>query len=622
MIEAVVSSNDIKSGDNPTKLMVQQGLDAIYLRQLRRISQVMIAYYSFITISHYYFLVADIRLMMMGFSIVAMVASSAVFLLVRANKIPPAKSHGVFLPVALLGILGVYSHVFLSGEQIQLTNGILLLFAFSFATLSPAAFSFIFALCCGLYIAALLVVSGPQTTHFAFLFIAAAALTILCFVLRYRTLMNSERLLISNGLKATKLVEASKRIRENMDEVRASAAAADRANAAKDVFLANTTHELRTPLTGVLGMMDYLSETELDRDQRQAVDAAQFSAKTLLVVVNDLLDIAKLDAGKMELVSQAFSPSTIITHVVGLLRSKAESKSLSLKVLGVKSVTTSLKGDPVRIGQVVLNLLDNAIKFSADGEIVVMLQVEPKGPRQKKAALHISVQDNGPGISPEDQDRLFARFEQLDATANSHAAGAGLGLSICKELATRMGGSVSVQSSVGAGSTFSFDVVLPIADVIETRFIDAEVASADGPEAAVQENTPAVPGHTPPRILLAEDNIVNQLLVKKLAVKFGWTLTVAGNGEDAVRHVKDNGPFDLVFMDIRMPVMNGIEATKAIKALAADKADTPIIALTANTGEDVEAEYRAHGIAAIIGKPIDASALRAAVNQLLGGQET
>lgn len=611
------NDNAEMSDEVDTGLRVQHGLDTIYLSQLKRISLVMVVYYSFITVSHYYFLVAEIRLMMMGSSIVAMVASSVVFFLVRANKIPPAKSHMIFLPVALLGVMAVYSHVFLSGEQIQLTNGILLLFAFSFATLSPAAFSSIFVLCSGLYIAALLVVPGPQTIHFAFMFIAAAALTILCFVLRYRTLYNSERLLISNRSKAAKLVEASKRIQDNIKEVRASAAAADRANAAKDVFLANTTHELRTPLTGVLGMMDLLSDSNLDEDQRQAVEAAQFSAKTLLVVVNDLLDIAKLDAGKIELTSQAFSPSAVITNVAGLLRSKAESKSLTLSVVGAKSVTTSLVGDPVRIGQIVLNLLDNAIKFSSSGDIILALNVTAKPDDQGMASLHISVQDSGPGIAPEDQKKLFARFERLDTTASSKAEGAGLGLSISQGLADQMNGTVSVQSQLGEGSTFSFDVTLPVAGPSRKPVIAANAPVTDAPKGAGTGDTDASAVLQPRRILVAEDNVVNQLLIKKIATKYGWTLTIAGNGKEAVERVVNDGPYDVILMDIRMPVMDGVAATKAIKALAPEKASTPIIALTANTGDDSEAEYREHGVAAIVGKPIDAARLNAAIEQSL-----
>lgn len=614
---------DIDEGSGPEdkesdiESRVQHGLDTIYLRQLRRIMQVMFLYYFFISVSHFFVLDDSIKLMIMPFSIAATLASGIVFWLTRAQKISARQSHLVFVPAGLLAVVAVYSHIFLSGDHIQITNGVLVMFAIAFATLSPPVFAGIFMICTGLYISALIIVPGPQTVHFAFMYIAASALTILCFVLRYRTLYSSERLLISNRGKAAKLVEASKRIQENIREVRAAADAADKANAAKDVFLANTTHELRTPLTGVLGMMDLLSDTNLDADQRQAVEAAQFSAKTLLVVVNDLLDIAKLDAGKIELANQAFSPSAVIANVAGLLRGKAESKSLKLTVSGVKTVTTSLVGDPVRVGQIVLNLLDNAIKFSSDGEIIVAVKVTPIGGDNNAATMLISVQDNGPGIAPEDKQRLFDRFEQLDATASSHAEGAGLGLSISQGLAVQMGGRLSVQSAGGEGATFSFEVVLPVAGRRREGASGVRSADGDDVESSETETSSKSEEKRPLHILLAEDNMVNQLLMKKIAGRFGWTLTVVSNGAEAVRAVEEGDAFDLILMDIRMPVMDGMTAAKAIKDLVPVKASTPIIALTANTGADVEAEYRALGMDAIVGKPIDAGALKRSVEQLL-----
>lgn len=605
------------SGEIDTDLRVQHGLDTIYLRQLRRIMQVMFIYYFFISVSHYFVLDDAIKLPVMVSSVAAALVSGTIYWLTRAQKISVRHSHIAFVPAGLLAIAAVYSHIYFSAEQIQLTNGILVLFAIAFATLSRLVFLAIFLICTGLFVTALWVIPGPQTVHFAFMYIAASALTILCFVLRYRTLYSTERLLISNRSKAAKLVEASKRIQDNIEEVRASAAAADRANAAKDVFLANTTHELRTPLTGVLGMMDLLSDSNLDNDQREAVEAAQFSAKTLLVVVNDLLDIAKLDAGKIELTTQAFSPSAVLTNVAGLLRRKAESKSLTLSVMGVNSVTTSLFGDPVRIGQIVLNLLDNAIKFSSDGEITLTLKVTQKPGDQGMALLHISVQDNGPGIAPEDQKKLFARFERLDTTASSKAEGAGLGLSISQGLAAQMDGNVSVQSQLGEGSTFSFNVTLPVAGPSRKPVMVTDAPTIDAPDGAEAGDTQTPTMQPPRRILVAEDNVVNQLLIKKIAAKYGWTLTIANNGEEAVRQVENDGPYDVILMDIRMPVMDGVAATKAIKAMVPEKACTPIIALTANTGDDSEAEYRAHGVAAIVGKPIDAALLNVAVEQSL-----
>lgn len=620
--ESEIGGNSgVDDKDSDIESRVQHGLDTIYLRQLRRIMQVMFLYYFFISVSHFFVLDDAVKLLIMPFSIAATLASGIVFWLTRAQKISARQSHLFFVPTGLLAVVAVYSHIFLSGDHIQITNGVLVMFAIAFATLSPPVFAGIFLICTGLYISALIIVPGPQTVHFAFMYIAASALTILCFVLRYRTLYSSERLLISNRGKAAKLVEASKRIQENIREVRAAADAADKANAAKDVFLANTTHELRTPLTGVLGMMDLLSDTNLDADQRQAVEAAQFSAKTLLVVVNDLLDIAKLDAGKIELVAQAFSPSAVIANVAGLLRGKAEGKSLKLSVSGVKSVTTSLVGDPVRIGQIVLNLLDNAIKFSSDGEIIVAVKVKSIIEGDNSATLHVSVQDSGPGIAPEDQQRLFDRFEQLDATASSHSEGAGLGLSISQGLAVQMGGRLSVQSAVGEGSTFSFEVVLPVAGRTPVDTPEKKATEDTAARHNVVDTAPKSVGNRPLHILLAEDNGVNQLLMKKIAARFSWTLTVVDNGAEAVRAVEGGGLFDLVLMDIRMPVMDGMTAAKAIRELAPEKASTPIIALTANTGADVEAEYRALGMDAIVGKPIDAGALKKSVEQLLDSAE-
>lgn len=613
----IENDSDLKGGENDIELRVQHGLDTSYLRQLKRIMQVMFVYYFFISISHFFVLGDDIKLLIMPFSIAAALASGTVFWLIRTQKIPAHKSDIFFTPVGLLAVAAVYAHIFFSGEHIQITNGVLVMFALAFATLSPFVFTGIFIVCTGMFVIALLMVPGPYTVHFAFMYIAASALTILCFVLRYRTLYSAERLLISNRVKAAKLVEASRRIQDNISEVRAAADAADKANAAKDVFLANTTHELRTPLTGVLGMMDFLAETNLDADQRQAVDAAQFSAKTLLVVVNDLLDIAQLDAGKLELLRQAFSPSAVIANIAGLLRSKAESKSLSLSVIGVKSVRTSLVGDPVRIGQIVLNLLDNAIKFSPDGEITLTLKVTPKPEDDTHATLCISVHDNGPGIAPDDQKRLFARFEQLDATASSNSQGAGLGLSISQGLATHMGGAVSVQSTVGEGATFSFDVDLPIA-----RQASAKTSDATAEKISDTKNTSNASALPRLDILLAEDNVVNQLLIKKIATKFNWALTVVGNGAEAVKTVETQAAFDVILMDIRMPVMDGMAASKAVRTLAPDKACTPIVALTANTGSDVETEYRALGINAIVGKPIDAAALKQVIDALLNADSS
>lgn len=621
-----------KDETNDIEMRVQRGLNSIYLRHLSKISLVMFIYYAFISVSHFFVLEGDTRLLILASSLLATVASFGLYVFIHLDKVPVDRAQIAFVPAGLTAIVAVYSHVFLSGELIQLTNGGLIMFAIAFVTLSPLIFSALFMIISGFYWVTLVYVPGPETMHFAFTYVALAALTILCFGLRYRTLYSTERLLISNRNKAAKLVEASKRIQENIDEVKASAEAAEKANAAKDVFLANTTHELRTPLTGVLGMMDFLSKTDLSEEQRQAVDAAQFSARTLLVVVNDLLDVAKLDAGKLELKPEPFVPANVVSQVVGLLNAKADDKGLALSIHGLRYATLPVIGDPVRIGQIILNLTDNAIKFTEEGEVVVAIKLRENAADSAlkgHANLHVTVQDSGPGISEEDQKRLFTRFEQLDGTAVRSAEGAGLGLSICLGLAAQMGGRLTVDSEPGMGSLFSLDIDLPIA-----TGIDAELAKSHKPGGVVVR--PEVVAAPPPeltevaepvsgkdgklRVLLAEDNAVNQMLMRKIAGSFGWDLTVVGNGEEAIFVIEDQPIFDLILLDIRMPKMDGVQAVQRIRSMENAKGAVPVIALTANTGRDQEAHYLQQGMSAIVGKPIDPKVLAGTVEDVLAAQ--
>lgn len=608
-----------------TETRVRRGLNNIYLRQLSKISAVMFLYYSFISVSHFFVLEGPGWQWIFASAVVSAFAAGSLFALIRMDRISASMSQWAFVPVGLSAIVAVFGHVFFSSQQIQLTNGGLVMFAIAFVTLSPMIYSGFFVIISAFYLATLVYVPGADTMHFAFMYVAVAALSILCFALRYRTLYSTERLLISNRSKAARLVEASKRIQQNIEEVRSSAEAAERANAAKDVFLANTTHELRTPLTGVLGMMDFLSESDLTKEQQQAVAAAQFSARTLLVVVNDLLDIAKLDAGKLEIKPEPFLPSAIVVQVVDLLNAKAAAKGLDLSVHGANRSDIAVIGDSVRIGQIILNLTDNAIKFTESGEVIVALKMRKNAEdslRPGHANLRITVQDSGPGISEEDQKRLFTRFEQLDGSAARTAEGAGLGLAICLGLAEQMDGRVTVDSTMGMGSTFCLDLDLPLAE--ESTGVRAKegtsATSAVRPDLTPAPRVPPRPGGAEGgglRVLLAEDNAVNQLLVRKIAEGFGWQLTVVDNGEEALTAFEQEDLFDLVLMDIRMPRMDGLQAVQQIRSIAGPKGKVPVIALTANTGDDSEAVYFKQGMSAVVGKPIDADALKQAAENLV-----
>ncbi|WP_262693909.1 ATP-binding protein [Kordiimonas aquimaris] len=616
-------------------LRVKRSIDRIYSQQLSKILLVVIAYYSFITVSHYFFIAEDIRAAVMFVSTLTALSSSLVYFLIRAHLLRHSQTHAAFIPVGLIAIAAVYTHIFLTEDQLQLTNGILILFAFGFLTLSRRVFTLFFVISSALYIGVLLSMPGPYTAHFAFMYLAAGALGVLCFVLRYRTTHSAQRLLVANRHKTSQLVMVSKQMQKETEQAQIAAASAEQANKAKDAFLANTTHELRTPLTGVLGMLDLLDDTGLTKQQEEAVTAAKFSARTLLVVINDLLDLAKIDAGTFELKALPFSLQIVTRHVADLLRPQAEAKGLMLNVIGLDAVDTPLIGDPVRIGQILLNLLDNAIKFTEQGAITVSIKSLPATSETKGASgnlnnyktVSVMVRDTGVGFDAEDWGRLFARFEQLDNSATRQAEGAGLGLSICQSIAKHMNGNIVVDSVAGQGSEFTFAVTLPVAHDIEDIDLGlvsrpAILTDVQKPEQLVDnrivdDHQSKTSENDSVRILLAEDNRINQMLVKKLAGKFNWSLDIAENGEAAVRCVEENLPYDLILMDIRMPEMDGVTATKIIKKMPPFRANTPIVALTANTSEEDTQTYIEAGMLTVIGKPVDAKKLKQEVDKVI-----
>jgi signal transduction histidine kinase/CheY-like chemotaxis protein len=618
------------------KEQVKKAIDAIYLGQLRLILLAIFGYDVLVTISHYFFVAEDVRFPLMLFSGLTALVASISYFLVRRNYIKASLSHVTFIPSGILGLLSTYLHVLLTGDQIQLTNGVLMMLAFGFLTLSPVIFAGLFLLCTGLYIAVLMLVPGDYVIHLAFMYGTASVPVILSSVLRYRSLVSMQYLLISNRKKTTELEVISVKMQEKMREAEVAAAAADKANRAKGDFLANATHELKTPLTGVLGMMDILSETRLDGEQKEAVEAARFSAETLLVVVNDLLDLARLDTGKFELEALPFSPISVVSHVTDLLRPSAFAKGLSLVVYGTDGKDMPLIGDPIRVGQILLNFLDNAIKFTQDGSVAVTVSLTPVVDRCREEVesgelitLKFQVKDTGPGFEPEDWAKLFGRFTQLDDSSASAADGVGLGLSICQGLCEHMGGNIAVHSEPGAGAEFIFSVQLPVAQDIGSIDLGvvsrpASLRNALRPKLLVpntKEWDQVTVAEAMPRLLLAEDNKINQLLISKLAIKFGWQLDIAGDGEQAVKKMETEPPYDLILMDIRMPGVDGIEATRVIKGMPDGIGSIPIIALTANTSEDDATLYKQEGMAAIVGKPVNAVELKLAVENALASRK-
>jgi len=414
---------------------------------------------------------------------------------------------------------------------------------------------------------------------------------------------------ISVGRDISSLVEAEQKLKESNFELRHQQAeleqalkdtkAAQSAKLAKDTFLANTSHGLRTPLAGVMGMIDLLDETALNSEQKELLSIAGKSANTLLFLINEVLDLSKLDTGKIALQEEAVNLVGALGAAAESLRPEAEAKGLRYRLVMPHQEHVYVRADQNRLLQIMFNLIGNAIKYTEVGDIEVCLSLSSDG---SFVDCDLSVKDTGVGFNAEAAGRIFERFEQVDATNRKHAQGAGLGLALASELAELMGGSIVAKSQPDAGAVFRFEARFPCAAGPERQDVTNKIEEIEQKEPALDLN-----------ILVAEDNDVNQILVRKLLNLYGWSSTFVENGLDAVAALKKEHSFDLVLMDIRMPVMDGIEATKEIRQLNGPSADIPIVALTANALPSDQQEFVDLGMNALVPKPIDKALLKATI---------
>ena len=378
---------------------------------------------------------------------------------------------------------------------------------------------------------------------------------------------------------------------------------AEAANRAKSAFLATMSHEIRTPLNGVLGMAQAMAAEDLSDTQRERLSIIRQSGETLLAILNDVLDISKIEAGKLELENAEFDIAEVAQGAHAAFTELAHCKGLSFNLMVGSSAQGVYMGDSTRLRQILYNLVSNAVKFTEEGEVRVTVE-------RSDGAIRLRVTDTGVGVPADRLEKLFEKFEQADASTTRRYGGTGLGLAICRDLAVLMGGKIAATSTVGAGSTF--EVILPLARVADSR------ASADRASTEAKDR-----GHTSGagqlRVLAAEDNAVNQLVLRTLLNQAGVDPVLVSDGAQALEAWRD-GQWDVILMDVQMPEMDGPAATRAIRAeeRATGRARTPIIALTANAMAHQVAEYRACGMDDFVAKPIEIGQLFAAMERVLG----